>query len=71
MPTRDQDVPKVTPRDIAEIEEQEASQRSAADRGPREGARRDVEDPREDDGWSQPESSAQKGTVRDDGWSSS
>ncbi len=70
MPTRDPDDPKVTPRDAAESEEQEASERMAAERGPREGARRDLDDPREDEGWTQPESSAQKGTVRDDGWSS-
>jgi hypothetical protein len=70
VPTRDPDDPKVTPRDTAESEEQEASERMAAERGPRQGARRDLDDPREDEGWTQPESSAQKGTVRDDGWSS-
>ncbi len=70
MPTRDLHIPKVTPRDAAELEEEEASQRSAAERGAREGAHRDLDDPREDEGWTQPESSAQKGTVRDDGWSS-
>jgi hypothetical protein len=70
VPTRDLDDPKVTPRDAAESEEEEVAQRSAAERGPHEGARRDLDDPREDDGWTQPESSAQKGTVRDDGWSS-
>ena len=41
MPNRDPDDPKVTPRDTAESEEQEASERVAAERGPREGARRD------------------------------
>ena len=68
--TRDLDVHKVTPRDAAESEEEEVAQRSAAERGPRESARRDPDDPREDEGWTQPESSAQKGTAGDDGWSS-
>lgn len=67
MPTRDPDDPKVTPLETAESEEQEVSERVAAERGPREEARRDLDDPREEEGWTQPESSAQKGAVRDDG----
>jgi hypothetical protein len=67
VPTNELDVSKVTPRDAAESEEEEASQRSAAERGPREGARGEVDDPREEEGWTQPESSAQKGAIRDDG----
>jgi hypothetical protein len=66
--TRNPDDPRSTPRDSAESEEQEVSERVAAEsasRAPR--AAGDPDDPREDDGWSQPESSAQKGAVRDDG----
>ena len=65
--TRNPDEPRISPRDAAESEEQEVSERIAAERGPRERARRDEDDPREEDGWTQPESSAQKGAVRDDG----
>jgi hypothetical protein len=66
--TSNPDDPRLTPRDAAESEEQDVSERMAAERGrPREEARRDEDDPREDDGWSQPESSAQKGAVSDDG----
>jgi hypothetical protein len=65
--TNDPEDPKLTPRDTAESEEQEISERVAAERGAREGARRDLDDPREEEGWTQPESSAQKGAVRDEG----
>jgi hypothetical protein len=67
VPTMDPEDPKATPRDAAESEEQETLERVAAERGPREGARGELDDPREEDGWTQPESSAQKGAVRDDG----
>ena len=57
--------PRVTPRDTAESEEEDLAERSAAERDPgRRAARRDEDDPREEDGWTQPESSAQKGAVR-------
>jgi hypothetical protein len=57
-----------TPRDTAEGEEQDVLERSASERGPGEReARRAEDDPREDEGWAQPESSAQKGAVRDEG----
>jgi len=65
--TRNPDDPRLTPRDTAESEEQEVLERIAAERGPRDEQRRDPDDPREEDGWSQPESSAQKGAVRDAG----
>ena len=57
--------PRVTPRDTAESEEEELAERSAAERDPgRRASRRDEDDPREEEGWTQPESSAQKGAVR-------
>jgi hypothetical protein len=66
--TSDPDDPRFTPSEAAEGEEQDVSERMAAERGrAREEARRDQDDPREEEGWSQPESSAQKGAVRDDG----
>jgi hypothetical protein len=59
--------PKVPPSATAEGEEQDLVERSASERDPRERmARREEDDPREDDGWSQPESSAQKAAVRDE-----
>jgi hypothetical protein len=70
--TENPDDPRLTPSDAAETEEQEASERSAVERGPREGARGaraanvDEDDPREEEGWTQPESSAQKGAIRDE-----
>jgi len=65
--TRNPDDPRPTPGETAESEEQEVSDRMAAERGPRERALRDEDDPREEEGWTQRESSAQKGAVRDDG----
>ena len=56
-----------TPRDAAESEEQELTERLASERGAREAARGGDDDPREEEGWSQPESSAQKGAERDEG----
>jgi hypothetical protein len=64
--THDDDV-KLTPRDTAESEEREASERVAAERGLRGEGAREQDDPREEDGWSQPESSAQKGAAPDEG----
>jgi hypothetical protein len=66
MPMNPED-PRATPRDAAESEERELSERIAADRGARERAAAEADDPREDEGWTQPESSAQKGAVRDEG----
>ena len=54
--------PRPTPSEAAESEEREVSERSAAERNPG-AARRDEDDPREEEGWTQPESSAQKGVV--------
>jgi hypothetical protein len=65
--TRNPDDPSPTPRDTAESEEQEVAERMAAERGPRERALRDEDDPREEEGWNQPESSAQKDAVPDEG----
>ncbi|MFL5429122.1 MAG: hypothetical protein ACJ79M_05855 [Myxococcales bacterium] len=71
MPTSKPHYPEVTPRNTAETEEQEALERIAAERGgPRQDARREpneLDDPREEEGWTQPESSAQKGAIRDEG----
>jgi len=58
--------PKATPSATAEGEELDLVERSASERDPREQmARREADDPREDDGWSQPESSAQKDAMTD------
>jgi hypothetical protein len=57
----------LTPRDTAESEEQELTERSASERGAKESTARRDDDPREEDGWTQPESSAQKGAARDEG----
>ncbi len=62
-----QDPRRPSPRDRAESEEQEITERSASERSARETASRVDDDPREEEGWSQPESSAQKGAVRDEG----
>ncbi|HEY6005412.1 MAG TPA: hypothetical protein VIV57_21210 [Anaeromyxobacter sp.] len=60
--------PRLTPGETAESEEKEIFERSAAERGPSGAARQgDRDDPREEEGWTQPESSAQKGAVRDEG----
>ena len=66
MVTRKTDDQSPSPRDTVESEEQELVERLAAERGEREIARGDQDDPREDDGWTQPESSAQKGAIRDE-----
>lgn len=61
---------RATPREGAESEEQEVVERSAAERGAGAGggaARADEADPREEEGWTQPESSAQKGAFPDEG----
>jgi hypothetical protein len=56
--------PRATPRDTAESEEEELSERSATERDPGDRASRgDEDDPREAEGWTQPESSAQKGGI--------
>jgi hypothetical protein len=57
---------RLTPRDTAEGEEQDVLERSASERSPGERRPRGDDDPREDEGWTQPESSAQKGAVRDE-----
>jgi hypothetical protein len=64
--TRNQDEQNPSPHKTAESEEKELAERLAAERSRRESAHSDRYDPREDDGWSQPESSAQKGAVRDE-----
>ena len=59
---------RLTPGETAESEEQEIFEHSAAERGPGKTApQEDQDDPREEEGWTQPESSAQKGAVRDEG----
>lgn len=67
MTTHDPGERRPTPRDDAESEEREIADRLAAERGTGGAARREDEDPREEEGWSQPESSAQKGAARDEG----
>ncbi len=64
--TRNPDDQSLSPRETAESEEQELEERLAAERGEPESARGDQDDPREEEGWTQPESSAQKGAVRDE-----
>lgn len=60
--------PRMTPGDTAESEEKELFERSALERGAGGAARRgDEDDPREEEGYTQPESSAQKGAVQDEG----
>jgi hypothetical protein len=62
----DPNEPRVPPNATAEGEEQDAVERSATERGPRERApRREEPDPQDEEGWTQPESSAQKGAERD------
>ena len=56
-----------TPHDEAESEERELAERMEAERGSERVARSDDEDPREEEGWTQPESSAQKGAISDEG----
>jgi hypothetical protein len=58
--------PRLTPSAAAESEEQEVVERTAAERG-RAVARHELDDPREEEGWTQPESSAQKGAIQDEG----
>lgn len=66
MTTEDPRDRKLSPSEGAESEERELTERTAAERGG--AARRDAEDdPREEEGWSQPESSAQKGAAPDEG----
>jgi hypothetical protein len=64
--TRNPDDQSSSPRETAESEEQELAERLAAERGERGGVRDDQDDPREEEGWTQPESSAQKGAARDE-----
>ncbi len=70
MITRNPDADQIpTPNEAAESEEQDLAERLARERGQLESARADQgyqDDPREEEGWSQPESSAQKGAVRDE-----
>ena len=61
MTMHDPEDPRPTPREEAEQEEQELTARVAAERGVRGD-----DDPREEEGWSQPESSAQKGALPDE-----
>jgi hypothetical protein len=57
-----------TPREAAEREESELGEAGTARSAPgRSGEPLEVDDPREEDGWSQPESSAQKGAPPDEG----
>jgi hypothetical protein len=58
--------PRRTPREDAESEERELAERMAAERATERSARAEEDDAREDEGWTQPESSAQKGAIRDD-----
>jgi hypothetical protein len=60
---------RLTPGETAESEELEMFERNAAERGPpsKAASQGDQDDPREEDGWTQPESSAQKGAMRDEG----
>lgn len=62
------DDPRMVPSEVAEGEEMDAFERGAAERGPAERrASSEEDDPRELDGWTQPESSAQKGALPDEG----
>jgi hypothetical protein len=66
MTSQDPGEKRATPSEGAESEEQELVERTTAERG---GAvsRREPDDPREEEGWTQPESSAQKGAIPDEG----
>jgi len=61
------ELPEKSQGDIASREEPSSveSREQAARREAR--APNDVDDPREEEGWTQPESSAQKGAERDEG----
>jgi hypothetical protein len=58
--------PRRTPRDDAESEERELAERMAAERATDRSARSEEDDTREEEGWTQPESSAQKSAIRDE-----
>jgi hypothetical protein len=66
MTTHDEGERRPEAREGAGGEERERAKRAAGE-GAREGAVRSDEDAREEEGWSQPESSAQKGATRDEG----
>jgi hypothetical protein len=63
MASEQPEYPRSAPSEAAESEEQELWERSAAERAPRVAGAPEPEDPREEDGWTQPESSAQKGVA--------
>ena len=63
---------EMTPREAAQDEKSAGEQRSRRDSptpqtASSEGEARDLSDPREEEGWTQPESSAQKGVEPDEG----
>jgi hypothetical protein len=58
--------PRMSPAQSAEGEEQDAVERTAAERAERERLAPREDDPLEKEGWYQPESSAQKGAPRDE-----
>ena len=63
---------EMTPREAAQNEKSAGEQRSRRDAptpqpASSEGEARDLSDPREEEGWTQPESSAQKGVEPDEG----
>jgi hypothetical protein len=58
--------PRIPPSATAEGEEQDAVERSASEREPRERRAPPEEEDLEKEGWYQPESSAQKGAPRDE-----
>ena len=67
MMTEHPNDPRPTPLEEAESEELEISGQGEVERDRRERiARAEEDDPREEEGWTQPESSAQKGAVRDE-----
>ena len=57
---------RIPPSATAEGEEQDAVERSASERGPREQRAQHEDEDLEKEGWYQPESSAQKGAPRDE-----
>lgn len=59
--------PRPAPSEAAESEEQELRERSAAEREPGAARAPEPDDPREEEGWTQPESSAHKGVTAHEG----
>jgi hypothetical protein len=65
--TNDPTDPRATPSATAEGEEQDAVERDASQRDDRARLARPSEpDPQDDDAWTEPQSSAQKGAPRDE-----